>query len=327
MASGLSFKDMSPTAKKFLAAELILFAALAAYSNSLGAWFHFDDFHQIIRNVNIRSLEDIPRFFVRGDLASYNVALHGYRPVTYASFALSYAISGYHVLGYHIFNLSLHIINAILVFLIVRIIMDMPRSTGETLVPLAASLVFALHPVQTSAVTYISGRAVLLASFFTLLSFYSFLRFRACGQSRVRYMWLCLSPVLYLLGLLSKEMTVCLLPLIIAYDLVFTMRKMTRKAIFKAISVYLPFLAVLALYLMTRKALLGYASIPKAGYSTGDYFITQLRALMIYLRLLVFPINQNADYGILADGRIDAPVLVSAALVMAAFVLAFRIRK
>ena len=198
---------MESTIKKISIPLLLLVLLVAAYSNSFRDGFHFDDFHQIVENPNVRDLGNIPAFFYSAGMGSVNTSLRGYRPVTYSSFSLSYAVSGYSPGGYRLFNLLLHFLNALLVYAIVRrVVSTRGGDSGGEWAALIAAAAFALHPVQTNAVTYISGRAVLLASFFSLASFYCFLRFRSGGG----YAWGAALPVLFLLGLLSKEMAVAL---------------------------------------------------------------------------------------------------------------------
>src|SRR5512143_1876890 len=106
------------------AAALLLALAFPAYSGSFKAAFHFDDFHQLVDNQHMRSLANVPRFFTDAGLASFASDLKGYRPLTYASFALNYAASGYGVSSYHAVNFALHILCAFLVFLVVRAVLD-----------------------------------------------------------------------------------------------------------------------------------------------------------------------------------------------------------
>ena len=97
---------------------LILVLATLTYHNTFDNSFHFDDSHSIVDNPHIRSLENIPRFFV--DPTAFSVMPQGamYRPLLLVSYALNYAVSGYEILSYHVFNLLLHVVNAGLVYLL-----------------------------------------------------------------------------------------------------------------------------------------------------------------------------------------------------------------
>jgi len=308
--------EMPQSKAALLAAALTAVLTLLAYSNSFSAPFQFDDFHQIVNNPYIRRLANIPMFFVDPSLGSFDVSLRGYRPLTLVSFALDYAVSDGGLWPFHLTNLLLHVINAFLVFLIVR---AMPKASagkgGVNAAALPAALVFALHPIQTGAVTYISGRAALLATMFCLLAFHSFLRYRADGGR----LWHVLSCVFFLSGLLSKEMAVCLPGLMLAYDFVFASGR-------RRWPWYVPFAAALILYLMVRRSLAGYVTAPFLPYGAGAYLMSEAGALLLYLRLLVLPVNQNADYDLPATTALDPKVIVAALFIAAMLYLLYRLR-
>src|SRR3990172_2770395 len=160
---------------------------------------------------------NIPRFFTSAEMASQMEELRGYRPLTYASYALNHAISGDGVTGYHIVNFLLHLANILLVFLAVGAVFRKSGREDPFYPALFAAAVFALHPVQTGAVTYLSARSALVASLFYLAAFYVYVRHRESGKTCL----LAMSAGLYLLGLLSKETAVSLPALILVYELMF----------------------------------------------------------------------------------------------------------
>ena len=257
------FPDM---AKNALFAVVLALLVAAAYSGSLHAGFHSDDEHQIVNNGSIRSLGNAPKFFTDVSTGSFLAENRGYRPLTVLSFAASYFFSGYDVPGYHLFNILLHLLNAFLVYLIVaRLTESQGKSWHGGAGPMFIALVFAVHPIQTGAVTYISGRAVLLASFFGLASFYSFLRYRAGGPGRLVYGALSL-PLLFL-GLLSKEMAVCVPGLMLVYDFLFTWRRGAGQgARSRPLYYYVPVVLLVILYLVLKRAMQGYAAIGQAAH-------------------------------------------------------------
>ena len=295
---------------------------LLAYSNSFRSEFQFDDYHQVVKNSRIRDIANVPRFFIDAHLGSYDLDIAGYRPVTYASFALSYALGGNGVAGFHAFNLGLHVLNAFLVFFIVRLVGRDEKGVhgGAGLAPLLSALVFALHPVQTNAVSYVSGRAVLLASAFSLGAFYFFVSHRKTGSVAAAIF----APILFLLGLLSKEMAVGTLGLMAAYDLFLPSRKGAGFA--RRAAGYAPFIAALAVYLIARRQLTGF-TVASPAYTTGVYLLSEAKALLVYLRLLVLPFNQNFDYNLPPARTLDAGVLLGAAVLAALVFLVARFRR
>ncbi len=149
---------------------LIVAAVAAAYANALTASFQFDDWDVIV---------DQPR--VHG-LAAWWASMPGIRPFLKLSYAVSYALSP-SAAGFHLANIAIHAADACLVFLLLG-----KRTTRA--VAFTAALIFALHPVQTEAVTYACGRSVSLTALLVLLSLYAADR------------W---SPVFFASALLVKE--------------------------------------------------------------------------------------------------------------------------
>jgi len=182
------------------AGQLLLIVAigLLAYANTFQVPFLFDDKSSITENPVIRNLGA----FLDGAGYLYNSR----RFVGYLSVAMNYRLGGLEVVGYHIFNLSVHLFSACLVYALVRLTLRTPFFGGSgpasgapeaeclterhpegaspltphDLVPLFAALLFVAHPVQTQAVTYIIQRLASLATMFYLLSLVLYVRARLC---------------------------------------------------------------------------------------------------------------------------------------------------
>ena len=313
--------------KTVLAAAVIFLLTLAAYSNSFTAGFHFDDFHQVVRNPKMVPA-NILKFFTDASLASVYADSKGYRPITYVTLALNYGVSGLHVWSYHAVNFLLHFLNAFLLFIILRALMR-KRGREAIAVPLTAALVFALHPIQTQAVTYILSRSVLLATSFYLLALIAFMEYRERPGGGARKAVLAsLPPLLYVFGLLSKEMAVSLPAVLVLYDLIIYapqnggIRKNKGKLLY-----YVLFIAALVCFLLYRRHLQGYVIEPHSDVTTATYLITEAKALLVYLRLLVFPFNQVADYYRPFTFRPDALSVAGALTAAALAALALFLRK
>src|SRR3989304_7588432 len=97
---------------------LILFILVSGivYFNSLNNGFHFDDFHHIVENKDIRDLHNIPIFFIDTDTFSKDDIDH-YRPLLLSTYAITYVIGRLNPAGYHIVNLLFHAGTAFLIFL------------------------------------------------------------------------------------------------------------------------------------------------------------------------------------------------------------------
>jgi hypothetical protein len=133
-------------------ALLIVASGVIAYANAFGASFQFDDWNAIVDEKRVQGL------------VAWWHSMPGIRPLLKLSYALNYEISAA-PFGYHAANIVIHAINAWLIFALLA-----KRTTR--FVALTTALIFALHPVQTEAVTYVMGRSCSLSTLFVLLSLY-----------------------------------------------------------------------------------------------------------------------------------------------------------
>ena len=318
---------LPPLKELVIAMGAVFILALCAYSNSFKADFHYDDYHQVVKNEHIRELRDIPSFFREGASATYLSGDKGYRPLLYASFALNYRLGLYDVRGYHIFNLLLHVLNSVLVFLLVGAVLRAAGRRQSFAPSLAAALLFALHPIQTGAVTYISGRSVLLASFFCLSSFLFFMLSRSGGKGIGQVILACLAVLLFLCGLLSKEMAISLPALFLLYDLLFVLPGRDRAGRVKALLFYLPVAAAAIIYLLARGHILGYATVAAGPISTRDYLLSESKVFLLYLRLLLLPFNQNADYALPVTRFAGVLTALSGLLIISLVIALLKVRR
>ncbi len=266
------------------AAGVIFFAAWVVYLNSLGGEFVFDDTSIIANNPLIRGLgwSNLKQIF--GSHYWQTVAGQGglYRPVVVLSYALNYATGGLDPMGYHLVNVLVHAVNAVLVFWVAR------ELFADGVLAFWSGLLFALHPVRTEAVAYIVGRAENLAALFLLLAWLAYLKQR-----------LVLGALAFLAALLCKESTFTLLAVLPLSDYV-RGRGWDRGTVVR----YLLFAAAGGLALGARYAVLGGfapltihpAANPAAAAGTLPRLLTATHVMGKYLWLLVYPAALSADY-------------------------------
>ena len=192
-------------------------AVLVTYAGSLNCPFVFDDSNDIVGNATIRHLWPLGDvFLVRGANAT---GLQS-RPVVNLSFALDYVLGGLDTLPYHLTNLAIHLLATLALFGIVHRTLLLPafrNRFGQAAVPLAlaVALLWAVHPLQTESVTYVTQRYESLMGLFYLLAVYSLVR---CGSSPHPYRWCAVTASAALLSLGSKEVAVSLPIAILLYD-------------------------------------------------------------------------------------------------------------
>lgn len=148
-----------------------------------------DDTHLIVHNLAVRdvSLSSLQWIFTHFDPELYI-------PITFLSFQFEHAIAGINPWVFHLDNLLLHTANSILVFFIGM------RIFHQRMIALCVAILFALHPIQTEAVVWISGRKDLLATFFGLSALLVLWKIPT-GNHRARQVMGC---GLFALSLLSK---------------------------------------------------------------------------------------------------------------------------
>jgi tetratricopeptide (TPR) repeat protein len=130
---------------------LLAGAVLVAYANALGGAFQFDDYTVIVDNPAVWSLE------------AWAASMPGIRPLLKLTYALNWS-TGLGAAGFHAVNVLCHVTAALLVMRLCRRVVPASPGLAPLTGPMAftASLIFALHPVQTEAVTYLSGRSMSL---------------------------------------------------------------------------------------------------------------------------------------------------------------------
>ncbi len=272
---------------KIKAALLLFFLSIVIYSNSLGGAFIYDDEYFVVKNINIRNLENIPSFFTSSTAVAFSeLSQDVYRPITAASYALDFSLWKLNTFGYHLVNVIFHSMNAVLVFLIFLVIF------GDVFTAFCAGALFAVHPVGTAAVSWISGRSSVLFLFFYLTALLYYILSRKKEKGRHSF-YLPASLILYTFSLFSKEMAVTLPFILIAYDIHFGTPEPFRKKVYR----YLPYFILTALFIAIRALVL--QRVSQCGWWGGNpyyTFLTMLQVLVEYIKLLLAPVNLCAFY-------------------------------
>lgn len=156
---------------------IILSFTTLIYSNTFQNSFQYDDERVLFHNPAIKNLNNYT------NLPNINSQL-GIRPVLDLTFALNYSFGGFNLFGYHLANLLIHLAVCILLYFITCKIFLREYSCQKNeetkhykLVPLFSALLFAIHPINSQAVNYISARSASLCVLFMLISLYLFIKF------------------------------------------------------------------------------------------------------------------------------------------------------
>jgi hypothetical protein len=274
---------VNPRTTPWLAAVFVVGCALAAFLNSLDGEFLMDDHTEIVDNTSMESLWPPWRvMFIGHELPS--------RPLPYLTFAIDRALWGKQPFGFHVTNLAIHVVAALSLFFLVRTTLSSPRlrerwgEHADIVAGLIAAL-WAVHPLNTQAVTYIYQRMESLAGMLCLLSLAAF----AGGVARQwNVRWLAGSVVASAAAMFSKE-TAAVLPLMVAsYDWLFCGDQPPPSR--RRIRYYS---ALCSTWLVLGGQMVAqswrYHQTGVYGVSPVGYFLTQPRVILHYLRLAFWP--------------------------------------
>ena len=295
----------------------VLLVVLGVYANSLYNPFQYDDIHSILDNPHIRSLGNIPTFFVQPEMFSVHPQSAMYRPFVLVSYALNYTLGEYDVAYYHATNLLVHCGNSLLVFLLLCTL-----GVG-TVGRIVGTLLFGLHPVNTETVNYISSRSESLCAFFFLLAF---LCYRQGTAREYGYRpFLVAAAICFAGAMLSKSVGVTFIGVIFWYEL---LRPGEGRTFPRIIKMQWPFWLVGMVYLYSIRRLVGTALLGEPVRGVKEQLLTQVKALVYYMQLLLFPVKLNVEHQfLLADGIAQGPVLASMLLIASLLFWLFRGRK
>ncbi len=308
MPTGNSTRHKSPVGwhpsnrgKKIIAMVVLSLATAAAYSNSLSATFVFDDRPHIFANERIKTVFPL------------STTLSGRRPVVDFTLAVNHAIGGLDPTGYHLFNVVVHILSGLMLFLLLRRIGNGARprekagqETGGGLsigVAAAVALLWMLHPLQTQSVTYVIQRGESLMGLCYLFTLYAAIR--GMDGSGKRRWWLVASVAACGLGMATKAVMLTAPVLVLLYDWIVVTRSL-RVTLRKRFAYYVALSSTLSLLVVcgVTSGVLSTGPHPHAnvgfavdGVTPWHYLLTQPGVLLHYLQLVVWPGPLCIDYG------------------------------
>ena len=276
---------------------LLLFGLLI-YSNTFNCGFVFDDQQNIIENPYIR-ISDLS--FENLYKAAFKSPMHS-RPAANISFAVNYYFGRYNVVGYHVINILIHLINAILVYFLASVTfrhIDIPKlntfrspEVAIACMSLFAALIFIAHPIQIQSVTYIVQRMNSMATMFYLLSLILYIGGRSTIVRWKRWIQWAGCLLCWFLALGSKEIAATLPLVLLLYEWYF-FQDLSKNWIKHNFKYFMGLIAVLAL---TAFIFLGADPLERilGSYAHRDFtleerILTQFRVLAFYLSLLFYP--------------------------------------
>ena len=284
------------------------------YANTTHSPFILDDVLRIQDNPLIRvKAFSIPQIIKAGFDSSRT------RPVAFISFAFNYSLHQYDVFGYHLFNLSIHILTCFFLYLFLKATFCIPiikaRYENTDLIAFFAALIWLVHPIQTQAVTYIVQRMTAMAALFFVLSFLFYAYGRLAEKNRRKSLWLSAAAAAWLLSLGCKQIT-AVLPFLVFFYEWFFFQDLSRQWFKKSLKYLLGISAIFILLFIIFTGFSPWETIQNLKDYAQDEFtimqrlLTQMRVIIHYISLIFFPhpSRLNLDYDFALSTSLINPV-------------------
>lgn len=273
---------------------------LSIYGNSLDCSWHFDDEPNITENPNLYMRElswDNIRHAMFSDRNNPHIP---YRPVACLSFALNYYFGELDVFGYHLVNIFIHLISSIFLFLFIYHTLNLPSLKSKYVahsysIALFATVLWAINPVQTQAITYLVQRMAGMAGMFYIISIYFYLKARTTGIWGRKVFFFIICFFFFLMAFGSKENAV-MLPLSIFIYEILLLQEITGQHLRKNLRFIFILTGVILILGFTYiyiqggnifSFLEGYQHRP---FTLVQRLLTEPRIIIFYISLLLYPV-------------------------------------
>lgn len=278
-----------------IALAIVWIVALAAYANSFSAQLTFDSGIIVQNDARIRAVnsQNLDLIWSKGYWPD-NEDPTLFRPLTTLSYLFNYSVlhNGGDPVGYHWVNFLLHAVDASLVYCLGLVLF------GERNRAAALAALWAVHPVLTESVTYIAGRADMLAAFGVLAGLLCHVR-AGSETGRRRLAWLAGVAASSAIGMFSKESGIVLIALMLVYDLAFRRGRMRA-----ALPAYAAAALPVAIFLYQRSQVLAtlpmgitlFVNNPLLGLNFVSARMTAIQVIGRYILLVLWPARLSADY-------------------------------
>ncbi len=267
---------------------LLCLLVLAAYANSLFNDFVWDDKLLIVQDRFVRESGHVAEIFSTNAFAGSGRQSQFFRPLQILTYAFDCRVWGLNPAGYHLTGILLHLAVSLLVYFVIVSLF------ADTLIAFFAAAVFAVHPANSEAVTYIAGRADILFLLFLLLSLRAYLNGERARTPSAGLGLYAASLFFFVCALLSKEMAI-IFPLLLVFTFLLFRGDLPRLPAAGRWTRIAGFFVILAAYAALRLTKLRFpAEIPEFQTTCrgiGPMLITYLE----YLKIYFFPVRLQME--------------------------------
>ncbi len=316
---------------KFIFIAVILFiVGIAIYINSFQNEMFWDDYDGILNNRYTQTFA-IDKFFSENLVAGAGVESNYWRPFLLIIYGIEWQFWHTWVYGYHAINFLAHLANAFLVFLLFE------KLFRKQKLAFFSALVFLIHPLQTEAVTYISGLGDPMSILFMLIGMLSYFRFKTDKQKILPF---CIALATFALALLSKERAVIFPAFLILIDIwiLFSQKPDWKKWIVETAKSVLPFILIASIFLLLRGTVLNFGNTFNI-YNTENIYtahistriLTFFSVLPHYIGLSLFPktlfIERSENISIVTNALNPSVLMGIALTLIATFFAIYKIKE
>ncbi len=275
----------------------LITAGILLYLNSLPNEMFWDDDDFILNNAYIKDWQHWPHYFKNNILSGTHLLSNYWRPLLQAVFAVEWHLWADWPPGWRLVNILTHSSNAVLLFMLLRIILK------DRALSFLTAAMFLIHPAQNETVVYPNSLGDALANFFVFGGLIFFARFRSSGTPAFRSAdwWLTLAA--YPLALMSKETAILFLPYLILCDWMLRPKEEPfRQKIVAITKAAWPFLIIAIGYIALRATVLNFNNsfnfYKEENILTSNFgvrILTFFRVISIYAGILLTPYDLRVE--------------------------------
>lgn len=283
-----------------LSAFLFLLVLITlAYGNTFSASWHFDDHPNILLNPRVHICDLSPSTLLKIFCDGFGGEEKLYRPVSCLSFSLNWISSGDRPAAYHVTNTLVHFLTGFILFLTLQALLRSPRliprfEGKESLIALLAATLWALHPIQTEAVTYIVQRMASLAALFYVLAIYLYVRSRTSASRVLSAVGFPMVLVLFALAMGSKENAATLPAALVLIEACFFQDLQNPKTCRVLIGIFAGVVVlsmVAGAFLFRQSHLLAFlGDYARRPFTLSERLMTEPRIVLFYLSQILLPL-------------------------------------
>lgn len=308
---------------------IIILTGAVIYANSINAPFYVDDLLYTADDTHFHmeklSLKDIYETGFKSISSS--------RPVSAISLGLNKYFNQNNPQGYHLVNITIHLLAAAILFLLIKNTLSLPRLSQKHTNPLAiaffSTMLWLTNPVQTESVTYIVQRMTSLATLFYLLAIFFYLKGRIAHARPIKWILFTGCTLSGFIAIGSKEIAITLPLILVLYEWFF-FQNLEVSWLKRKMYIFLVLLAIGAYEAISKRSII-FSLYEGASFTMPERLLTELRVLIYYIGLLLFPHPSRLQfyYDFTVSKSLIAPstTLFSMLTILALLVVACRYSK